>query len=737
MMTLFFALFLALCGMGAMVVNPLAAMAADSAQHGSTHDEGPVRTPASRKKKIFYLRYSCKQQREASIDAQRRNIMVFLDRLGIDYTGYVEIVDKAASGTSMNRKGFKRLLEMFNRGEIEWIAIDDLSRITRTSILGPLWDRFAARQVRFFSAIDHLDSNDDGAEAIAKFKGVVNEISNKLHARRVLRSLRDRVMVENASVGDRPYGYGSVFVNPEAAARYTGVGPKPEKILVIDDEQAKIVVWIFIAYYEWNWSPAKIARDLNDRNVPLGSRSVSKAEEHEGQVLWSEGYIRELLKQRKFIGDWTWGRNTVKKDAEGNRYVHEAKPGMAIERWLPDMAIVPLALFEKVQEKLAKNKEKYGYQKGQKRRGQKQHDFEDYARDPIASLLYCGICGRKLHYAGSENGVGYRCPVAHSRGKLPDGTVCTNKGWILLERAREALGGHLRDDLLSCREWLGASYESMMAEYRRLLRDTPTELQRLHERRSDLKKDIARIVLLLTKVPNSDALLEELGRKEAEKREVDDAIRLRESGQAAFNALPTLEWIQKALNDLPGILEADKHRAGVLYQSYFGKVMCYNRVAPGKKRGPKELRFTPNRTLLVRAVMPTTVTDEESPETVAVGDQPEVCLYLASNDKLDKLMPTIDAMVKRGKQWREIEKELGVNRGWANKYYRIWKKATAPTSGESAEADIQDHAEPTKVDSMPSVPEPSDVMYAHTLHPEATFDADTTVMDASDNATAS
>jgi hypothetical protein len=61
-----------------------------------------------------------------------------------------------------------------------------------------------------------------------------------------------------------------------------------------------------------------------------------------------------------------------------------------------------------------------------------------------------------------------------------------------------------------------------------------------------------------------------------------------------------------------------------------------------------------------------------------------VRLDLAGSDKLDKLMPTIDAMRRRGVEWREICSALKIARSWTNLYYNRWKKLTqAAETGEA------------------------------------------------------
>lgn len=178
------------------------------------------------KKTVFYMRYSSLNQRGDSIDDQFRNITAHLARNGIPYSNVIKLTDEAVTGTTTKREDFQVLLEMIKRDEVDLVAVDDMSRLTRGKDYGLLWDEMAARGCRFISVLDNLDSTHDGDELSAMIKGLMNNITNKINGKRARRGLVGRVLDPNASAGYHPYGYISRPSDPDAAARYTSCGSR-------------------------------------------------------------------------------------------------------------------------------------------------------------------------------------------------------------------------------------------------------------------------------------------------------------------------------------------------------------------------------------------------------------------------------------------------------------------------------------------------------------------------------
>lgn len=633
-------------------------------------------------KVAFYLRYSSINQRGDSIDDQRRNIAEHLDRLGIAYDGYEELSDEAVTGMTTKRKGFQQLLEMVKRGEVDLVAVDDLSRLTRGKDLGTLWDTLAAHRCRLISAIDGIDSARESDELGAMIKGVMNNVTNRMNGRRVRRGIAGRVLDGNASYGAHPYGYESVYSNPAEAAAYRGIGPKPKKDVVIKEDEAANILEAFQMYGEKGLSASAIARDFNQRGIPLGTRSNRKGPDgvtryHTG---WTKGRVSTLLRQEKYIGIWKWGEHEHVLDPQGKRLVYRVDPENVLETHRPDLLIVPHELWEKVQTRRALMREKHGFHEGQKKRGAKcSHYSEEYPVRLSSGLIYCGSCGSRLNMTGSESGPGpyYQCPISSSGAKNKGETPCSQRGTVHIARAEKVLVEHLKNHLLSMPDWLDLTYDLTITEVKKIFARSP-------DRESSIENELAEVDRHLKNLGKAVAegtgeplksLLTLIAQNETRKTALEAELSLLKSRLSTISQIPSKARVKQQLTDMLGIFEENPQEGAIILKRYCGKVKAHSIVAPGKKRGYMELRFTPNGSDLVRTVIASAIS-AHIPEPTVTSPEREVRIIVPSrNDKLDLLMPVIHELRTQGVHWRDIQKKLKIQRKWASKCYRNWLQA--------------------------------------------------------------
>jgi DNA invertase Pin-like site-specific DNA recombinase len=157
----------------------------------------------------------------------------------------VELSDEAISATNKNRPGFQSLITMINNEEVDLVIVDDESRLTRELDLGILWNKMSVHDCRFISVLDGIDSIRESDELPALFKGIMNNVTNKLHGKRVRRGIAGRALDMLGSAGYHPFGYGTRYCDPEVALNYSGVGGRPKKEVFIDEAEAATVREIF------------------------------------------------------------------------------------------------------------------------------------------------------------------------------------------------------------------------------------------------------------------------------------------------------------------------------------------------------------------------------------------------------------------------------------------------------------------------------------------------------------
>ena len=81
-------------------------------------------------KAVLYMRYSCENQTEQSIEGQRRDCLRYAENNGISIVG--EYVDRALSGTNDNRPEFQRMISDSFSHKFDAVIVWKLDRFSRS-----------------------------------------------------------------------------------------------------------------------------------------------------------------------------------------------------------------------------------------------------------------------------------------------------------------------------------------------------------------------------------------------------------------------------------------------------------------------------------------------------------------------------------------------------------------------------------------------------------------------------
>ena len=320
-------------------------------------------------KGVIYARYSSDNQREESIEGQLRECKEYAERNDITILG--TYIDRALSAKTDNRPEFQHMIKDSAKGLFDVVLVWKLDRFARNRYDSARYKNLLKKNgVKVISARENISEGSEGIILEAMLEGYAEYYSAEL-SEKVIRGLTDNALKCKYNGGTVPMGY---YIDEQ---QYYQIDPKT----------APVVLEMFTKYSE-GATMQELVNLLNSR----GMRSIRG-----GKITLN--IMNHLLKNRRYMGEYSY-RDVVKEDG------------------IP--AIVPKELFERVQERLEKNKKAPARHKAE----------DDYL---LTTKLYCGKCGS---FMVGESGTShtmkvhryYRC-VNTKKKKLCD-KKAVKKDWI-------------------------------------------------------------------------------------------------------------------------------------------------------------------------------------------------------------------------------------------------------------------------------------------------------------------
>ncbi len=283
-------------------------------------------------KAVIYARYSSDNQREESIEGQLRECTAFAEKNGITILRHY--IDRAFSAKTDNRPEFQNMIKDSGKKLFDMIIVWKLDRFARNRYDSARYK--ATLKKNGVKVVSATESISDGAEGIlleSMLEGMAEYYSADL-SEKVVRGMTENALKCKYNGGTLPIGY------------------------IIDSEQyfqpdpvtAPFILEAFKLYDE-GATMTKIRDTLNHHGV----------KNTRGQPL-TYNSVQHLLNNRRYIGEYTYRDIVV--------------PG-----GIP--ALVPQDLFDRVQDKMAKNKKAPARHKAE----------DDYL---LTTKLFCGYCGAYL-----------------------------------------------------------------------------------------------------------------------------------------------------------------------------------------------------------------------------------------------------------------------------------------------------------------------------------------------------
>src|SRR3974390_2991662 len=199
----------------------------------------------------IYARVSSEQQKEENtIASQTAALIEFAREQGYSVPDDWVIEDEGFSGASLLRPGLERLRDLAAEGHIQAVLIHSPDRLSRKYAYQVLLTEEFARHgaETIFLKAPHSGTPED--QLMLQFQGMIAEYERAQILERSRRGKRHRAKAGEGSVlGGAPYGYRYLRKTADTPAAY-----------IVEESEARVVVWVYEMYTVDGLSIAEITR---------------------------------------------------------------------------------------------------------------------------------------------------------------------------------------------------------------------------------------------------------------------------------------------------------------------------------------------------------------------------------------------------------------------------------------------------------------------------------------------
>ena len=469
---------------------------------------------------VIYARYSSDSQTENSIEGQLRECKDFAEKNG--FTILSSYIDRAFSAKTDARPQFQKMIKDSAKKLFDVIIVWKLDRFARNRYDSAHYKSVLRKNgVKVVSATEPISEDSTGILLESLLEGYAEFFSAEL-SEKVKRGMTENAIKCKWNGGGIPIGY----VIDE------------EKHYQIDPLNAPFVVEAFKRYAEGD-TIIGLVRWLNNSGVQnYRSKSISI------------DTVNRMLKNRSYIGEYHYDTHVI--------------PG-----GVP--AIVPDSLFEKVQERLKKNKKAPARHKAE----------DDYI---LTTKLFCGLCGALMlgesgHSSTKKVHHYYKCATAKKHNACKKKTV--KKVWIedlVVEQAMLLLA----DDVIL-----------------RKIADSVLELQKhenitlpmLRKQLAETERGIENMLNAIQQGILNSSTKKRLDDLEAAKSDIEVKIKQEEIEQPLLTREQIMYWLHK----FRGIDTSQREQRQLLIDTFVNAVYLYDdRIVLmfNNKEGAKNITLT-------------------------------------------------------------------------------------------------------------------------------------------------
>lgn len=610
-----------------------------------------------------YGRYSTELQDDTSIDQQQQNCRQYAEREGHAIAPELEFADQAVSGTKRFRQGLDALLDAAERGRFRNLYFYSLSRLARESVIGmPILKRLVyVYHVRVVSVTEGLDSSREGWETLAQILLMQHERYVKELGNNTFRGQEGiaRDKERKFSIGDYCFGFTGVPVAGSEATR-RGRHARPRMTYQIEPVAAGWVRRIFDWFVRERRSLRWITQELNRLGAPKDHRATTK--------LWHHTYLPRLLQNRKYIGIWPWGKMKNVRDPETGDVSQEPRPEdetQAWERHFPELRIIDDATFAAAERLLAENAARHAHRHKDDNGTFSPDQHDAAAGSPqhlLSGLVQCGHC-RRLFNVGGAYGKYLFCR-GYQIGDCPCQTT------LRRDRAERLILAAIGTRILADPQWGQTVFDHTLAAWHRLQDSLPNELR---DTESALVEVIRKINRLVDQVEGTDQpdpdLRERLAQRRAERRELEDKLKVLRQKADHTPPEPTFEWVRQKLTDLHEVLASPTPAANFTVRDLIGGPI---RVEEVRQEGRKRFHLRGSFGIQIGRLVQLLGVQAEQQEQDVLAE--EVTIDFVDENPLDAKAEEAKALRDAGLLHQEIAKQMNCWPSCVTKYLKHWER---------------------------------------------------------------
>jgi DNA invertase Pin-like site-specific DNA recombinase len=528
---------------------------------------------------IAYLRFSDEGSNPRSLAQQLINVLTRARREGVFVPWEYVLADAAVSGTLACRRGYtiaKALVERRQESGASWFLIDDLSRMSRSTIESlRLGELTADTEVRLVGASDGFDSANPQSTILLPMLGSMNEAFIYQLKVKVRRGMDDAFR-RGDNIQPPGVGYRLVDVKDSAGNLVITHKGTIEKLVEIDPEAA-----------EWTRRGAEmiacegksaidVARLFNEHKVG-------------GKQTWTDGRVRQHYRREKLVGTDVFRKTKQLLDRQtGKKRVVHLPETDWIVRDVPHLRILSDELADAVKRKLGLGTASFGSKAKDRRK--KVHRVDLYPKVLIRPI--CGCCGSPMILGRSAGRYqSFFCFNATSGVK-----GCTNRGYKSARIIDEAVLGAVMATLFT-EGFIADLTADVNARLAKLARQRIPSTKKLEQEIANEDRHLKRLTDRLDKIDGThlDAVIakaEEMGRQLAAKRE-----RLKELQRAGRR--PKVKSVREQdvvalLSHLRDLLQGEVGVAAQVLKALVGDVVIQKQHVDGYENPQMVARFTIN-----------------------------------------------------------------------------------------------------------------------------------------------